>query len=185
MYFELDELFLFLYMAAAKTMVHIDLPIVRYRVRRESLSYEYSSRFCLSSARSVRFGAEKAEAMGEDCARRYAELLRYGGHIEYCVDNLMAGSMSDEQLRECLMAWKPAFLFSSRYGTAFHSAYCKILEDDFLSEADDKALFHFFTLRELYRQRLREKEEILGSNTYKLAKKLADIKTRLTRGRNQ
>ncbi len=176
-----DILFLFQYMAFVKTMVHIPQPIVKYRVRRESLSHVYNRRFYCSLPKSIEYGLRHMESFGREQAQTYMAFFEKGGHIEYYTDCLLNDEkMTGKEIEDCVLAWKPCFLAAIQYGGAFHSAYCRILADDFADGRDDKALFHFFALKELYKQRQEEKNNILSSNSYRLAAKLAGIKSALT-----
>ncbi len=171
-----DILFLFLYLSCAKTATHIRKPIIQYRVRKDSLSREISKKLLCSLPRSTDFGMEKAKELGEENARKYVALLEASNHIEYYLDlMLQSENLSDEDLKECLLSWKKAFAYSPAYGLQFHSAYGKILSDDFIDGDEDKALFHFFTLRELYKQREKEKNDILNSRTFRLAQMLSRL----------
>ncbi len=181
-----DILFLFLYMSCVKDMVCIAEPIVSYRARVESLSHVYDKQFYCSLPKSIDFGMACAEQLGQKNAHRFVEMLTYGGHVEYYTDQLLGSeTLSKEELDECLMTWKNTYVYSIKYGAQFHSAYCKILADDFLSGMDEKAIFHFHTLKELYKQRQREKDNILNSKTFRFAKKMSNIKQRITGGRTE
>ena len=165
-----DILFLFLYLSCAETAHHIQKPIIQYRVRKDSLSREISKKLLCSLPKSTDFGMTKAEALGKENAQKYVALLEASNHIEYYLDQMLRSeSLSTEDLNECLLCWKNAFMYSTLYGLSFHSAYSKILADDFSNGDDEKALFHFHTLRELYKQREKEKNDILNSKSFRLA----------------
>ena len=164
-------------------MSHISIPIVKYRVRRESLSHVYSKRFYCSLPKSILYGLSHTKTLSDEHARKYLALLTKGGHIEYYVDCLLNDEeMSNSDLADCLSAWKPCFLEANEYKEKFHSTYCKIIEDDFVSGQDEKAFFHFSVLKDLYKQRQAEINSILSSRTYRLAAKLAFVKTFLPGG---
>lgn len=172
-----DILFLFQYMTCAKTMIHIEVPILNYRARRESLSHVHNKDFYCSLPKSIDYGFAKVEQLGERNAQIYAAFLVCGNHVEHYMNELLDSEhLSQEELSDCLMAWKNTFIKSVEYDAEFHSAYCKIIADDFACGDDEKALFHFFTLKELYKQRQLEVNNILNSRTFRLAKKIADIK---------
>ena len=119
---------------------------------------------------------KKAKELGDEAARKYVALLQASNHIEYYLDQMLQSkTLSDNELEECLLSWKNAFSYAPEYGLQFHSAYGIILSDDFINGNEDKALFHFFTLRELYRQREKEKNDILNSKSFRLAQKLSSF----------
>ena len=178
-----DLLVLLLYMTCVKTMVHIDLPIINYRARRESLSHVYNKRYYCSLPRSIEFGFLKAEEMGAQNAELFARMLLWGSHVEHYTDRLLdSDNLSQQDLADCLLSWGGVYRKSVEYGSEYHSAYCRILADDFKEERQDKALFHFFELKALYKQRQLEKNSILNSNTYKLAKRIAGVKKFFVKG---
>lgn len=171
-----DILFLFLYLSCAETAQHIQKPIIKYRVRKDSLSREISKKLLCSLPKSTDFGMAKAIDLGKENAKKYVALLEASNHIEYYLDQMLRSeSLSADELSECLLNWKNTFVYCSSYGLNFHSAYGKILADDFSDGNEEKALFHFHTLRELYKQREKEKSDILNSRTYRLANTLSRL----------
>ncbi|MBQ8995223.1 MAG: hypothetical protein IJ091_05365, partial [Oscillospiraceae bacterium] len=103
-------------------------------------------------------------------------LIQASNHIEYYLDQMLkSDALSKEDLESCLLNWKNAFVYAPKYGLAFHSAYAKILADDFNDNNDGKALFHFYTLQELYKQREKEKNDILNSRSFQIAQRITSL----------
>lgn len=176
-----DILFIFQYMTYVKSMIYIKKPIIQYRVRRESLSHVLDVKFYCSLPKSIDYGMEKMIAIGGQHPFDYVELMDRGGHVEFYIDNLLnCENLSKDDLAKCLLAWKQPLVRTPLYGGHFHSAYAKILSDDFTLGDDEKAVSHFFALKELYKQRQTELNNIFSSNSYRFAKKLSDFKEKIT-----
>ena len=176
-----DLLFLDQYISCCQKLKHIPDKIIYYRVRRESLSHVPSKSFHCSIPKSVAYGYKHMEEIGGRQLQIYSDLIgRYDTALEYHIGLLLNDNiMTDDDIAECVLAWKEAFCLASKYNTMLHSAYCKILEDDFVSGDDKKALFHFFTLRELYRERQAELENIFNSRSWRIISKIAEIKKKI------
>lgn len=130
----------------------------------------------------MNFGMDFAIRNGKE--RFYVELLSYGySMIEYHIDQLLdAENLTKEELGKCILAWKQPLIYCPRYKEdALHTAYSRILSDDFSSGEDQKAVFHFYVLKELYKQRQKELDNILNSTTFKIAKTLTDLKDKISK----
>ncbi len=176
-----DILFLFQYILHSETFFYMHDPIVLYRVRPESLSHVLDKAFYCSLPRSIECGMAHALRYGK--AEEYVDLLDYGFSIvEYYVDKLLdAENLEPQDLKEALFAWKKTIVFAARHGAKYHSAYSRILCDDFSEDQDQKAWYHFCELKILYKQRQTEINNILDSNTFRLAQRLSGIKEFLRR----
>ena len=167
-----DILFLALYLMRCETLEYIKEPIISYRIRPESLSHVQNKYMYCSIPKSIELGIQRAEEFGTQ--ELYARILKQLSVAEFYVDQLLDDDLLPaDDITDALCSWARVLVFCMH---DVESAYCVILSDDFSRGDRQQAIFHFFELKKLYKQRQKELKNIFCSTTWRVASALQKLK---------
>ncbi len=166
-----DAMFLCRYLMHCSRGEYLNEVVHYYRRQPNSLNEQKTKKYFLVTADSCAETIDYARKIGK--LQFMAGLWSCGALADAYVDDLLNTDLQEPDLFDVCEAWQPIFAFYAAHGIPAYSAYTKILVDDLGRQGDAKAaVFHFLTLRDLYRQRKQELDAIFQSRSWKAVQRL-------------